>query len=63
MGSSTGTNADEICVSGKGTRMALLSIPQRNMHTAAEVVDVNDIEATAQLMAEYILHRGGKANA
>ena len=63
MGSSTGTNADEICVSGKGTRMALLSIPQRNMHTAAEVVDMNDIEATAQLMAEYILQREDKANA
>ena len=63
MGSSTGTNADEICVSGKGTRMALLSIPQRNMHTAAEVVDMDDIEATAQLMAEYILQREGKANA
>lgn len=63
MGSSTGTNADEICVSGKGTRMALLSIPQRNMHTAAEVVDMNDIEATAQLMAEYILFREVKTNA
>ncbi len=63
MGSYTGTNADEIVTAGKGTKMALLSIPQRNMHTAAEVMDMNDIEATAQLMAEYIISREEKKNA
>ncbi len=63
MGSATGTNADDIATSGKGARMALLSIPQRNMHTAVEVVDLADIEATAQLMAAYVLSREDKDNA
>lgn len=60
MGSSTGTNADDIGTSASGCKMALLSIPQRNMHTCVEIVDINDIEATAQLMAEYILSREEK---
>lgn len=63
MGSSTGTNADDIATAGKGTKMALFSIPQRNMHTAVEVVDLDDIEATAQLMAAYIINREEKRNA
>ncbi len=63
MGSATGTNADDIAAAGKGRRMALLSIPQRNMHTANEVVDLADIEATAKLMAAYILRREEEKNA
>ncbi len=62
MGRSTGTNCDQIQVAGKGVKTALLSIPLRNMHTAAEVCDLADIENTAKLMAEYIIERGG-ANA
>ena len=57
MGGKTGTNCDEIQVSGKGIKTALLSIPLRNMHTAVEVCDLADIESTAKLMAEYILER------
>ncbi len=59
MGGKTGTNCDEIQVSGKGVKTALLSIPLRNMHTAVEVCDLEDIENTAKLMAEYIIERGG----
>ncbi|MBQ3007882.1 MAG: M20/M25/M40 family metallo-hydrolase [Clostridia bacterium] len=62
MGGKTGTNCDEIQISGRGVKTALLSIPLRNMHTAVEVCDLEDIENTAKLMAEYILERGG-ANA
>ncbi len=58
MGRNTGTNCDEIQVSGKGVKTALLSIPLRNMHTAVEVCDLEDIENTAKLMAEYIIERG-----
>mgnify|MGYP002239543850 CR=1 FL=1 len=47
MGGRTGTNCDEIQISGSGVRTALLSIPIRNMHTAAELCDLADIEATA----------------
>lgn len=62
MGGKTGTNCDEIQVSGRGVKTALLSIPLRNMHTAVEVCDLEDIENTARLMAEYIIERSG-ANA
>ena len=57
MGGRTGTNGDDIQVSGRGIKTALLSIPIRNMHTAVEVVDLADIENTARLMAEYIIER------
>ena len=59
MGGKTGTNCDEIQVSGRGVRTALLSVPLRNMHTACEVCDLDDIENTARLMAEYITERSG----
>lgn len=62
MGGKTGTNCDEIQVSGKGVKTALLSVPLRNMHTACEVCDLEDIENTARLMAEYIAERS-KENA
>lgn len=58
MGRRTGTNCDNIQTAGKGIKTALLSVPQRNMHTAVEVCDPEDIENTAKLMAEYILERG-----
>ena len=56
MGGASGTNADRIQAPA-GTPCALLSIPQRSMHTAAEVVDIQDIESTARLMAAYIMER------
>ena len=59
MGGKTGTNCDQIQTSGRGVKTALLSIPLRNMHTAAEVCDLADIESTARLLAEYISERGG----
>ncbi len=62
MGRKTGTNCDEIQVAGRGIKTALLSIPIRNMHTAVELCDLEDIENTARLMAEYIIERGS-ANA
>lgn len=63
MSSSTGTNADVIAVSAHGKKTALLSFPLKNMHTAVEVIDPDDIESTAQLMAEYILTYGGNCSA
>ena len=54
MGGKTGTNGDEIAVSRSGVRTALISIPLRYMHTPAEVIDLRDVEYTAELLAEYI---------
>lgn len=59
MGGRTGTNCDEIQVAGKDVKTALISVPLRNMHTAVEVCDLEDIESTARLMAEYIIERSG----
>lgn len=59
MGGKTGTNCDQIQVAGKGVKTALISVPLRNMHTAVEVCDLEDIESTARLMAEYIIERSG----
>ena len=52
MGGSTGTDADSIFVSKCGVPTALLSIPQRYMHTPVEVIDVRDAESVARLMSE-----------
>ena len=53
----TGTNADHIQLSRGGVKCALLSIPLRSMHTGVEVIDTRDVEATAELLAAYILKK------
>ena len=53
MAGATGTDADEIAVSGCGVRTVLFSIPQRYMHTPVEVVDPADVESTAALIAAF----------
>ncbi len=63
MGGETGTDADRIDIAGNGARMGLISIPQRYMHTPVEVVDLQDIESTADLIAAYLLQRGGNCHA
>jgi len=57
MGGRTGTNADALQTVAAGIPCALLSISLRNMHTAGEIADMGDIEATARLMAAYIRER------
>lgn len=57
----TGTNADHIAISRGGVKTALVSISQRYMHTAVEVISLDDVEATAALLADYII-RGGAFN-
>lgn len=53
MGGKTGTDADEIAVARGGVRTALLSVPQRYMHTPVELVDSRDVENTGRLMAAF----------
>ena len=53
MAGATGTDADEIAVSGCGVRTVLFSIPQRYMHTPVEVIDPADVESTAALIAAF----------
>ena len=54
MGGSTGTNADSLSLVRGGRRSGLVSVPQRNMHTPAEIVDLKDMANTAKLLAEYL---------
>lgn len=60
MGGATGTNLDVITSQKGGCPGGLVSIPQRNMHTPAEVVDMTDIENCAKLLAGFI--KGGYFN-
>lgn len=62
-GGSTGTNADVITVSESGIKTALISIPQKYMHSPIEVVDITDVENTAKLIACYVKERAGEFNA
>jgi endoglucanase len=50
----TSTNADRYSVSREGAKVCTVSIPLRNMHTPAEVIDLRDVEYTAQLLAAYL---------
>lgn len=54
MASRTGTNADVISVSGDGVPTALISIPIRNMHTPNEIVDIKDIKACGEIIANAV---------
>lgn len=54
MSGRTGTNADHITISKSGIPSALVSLPQRYMHTPVEVVDIRDIENCAKLIARFI---------
>lgn len=53
MGGKTGTNADHISINRGGVNCGLLSIPQRYMHTAVEVVSIKDMEDTTELLFNY----------
>lgn len=53
MNANTGTDADKIGITKTGVRTVTLSIPLRYMHTPTEVVELGDIEQTAQLIAEF----------
>lgn len=54
MNGRTGTNADHITISKGGVPSALVSLPQRYMHTPVEVADIRDIETSAKLIAEFL---------
>ncbi len=63
MGGRTGTNADSINNTGKGVKTALISVPLRYMHTGIEVINLDDIENSAKLIAEYLLKKEAECGA
>lgn len=52
----TSTNADQYSVSRNGAEACTISIPLRNMHTPVEVIDLEDIRSTGELIAKFIIH-------
>ena len=54
-------SAETIAVTRGGVAVGLLSIPQKNMHTGVEVVDLADVAHTGQLLAAYICAGGKEA--
>ena len=58
MSGSSGTNAWPIQVSREGVATAVLSIPERYMHTPLEVVHRRDLEKTAKLLTAFVENLG-----
>jgi endoglucanase len=52
-GRGTSTDADAIQISRSGVPTGLVSIPLRYMHSPVEVVDLDDVEATVELIAAF----------
>jgi endoglucanase len=56
----TGTDANAMQLARGGSAAALVSIPNRYMHSPVEVVSLGDLETTVSLIAETILAMSGK---
>lgn len=56
--SHTGTDADSIYVTKAGIPTAVLSLPQRYMHSPAETVSTRDLEQLARILGQFCLSLG-----
>ena len=54
-GGSTYTDGDTILMSGSGVPVALVSIPERYMHSSAEVVNEKDLDDCVELISEFLM--------
>lgn len=51
----TFTDADAIHLSRDGVATGVVSVPNRYMHSPSEMVSLSDLEATANLLAEFVI--------
>ena len=58
----TGTDANALQLTRSGVATALISIPNRYMHTPVEVVSLADLESSAKLVAETVLRIDRRSN-
>lgn len=58
----TGTDANAIQITRAGVASALVSIPNRYMHTPVEIIDIKDLESAARLLAETICSITSRTN-
>ena len=57
---SGGTDTAEVQLTRSGVATALVSIPNRYMHTPVEICDIRDVENAIELIAETIASFSGK---
>jgi len=60
MSTTTGTDADRFFRERGGIPTAAVGIPNRYMHTPAEVVDTEDVEGTADLLAAFAVREADR---
>lgn len=58
----TGTNGWHMQICQEGIATAVLSLPLKYMHTPIEVLDLEDMETTAKLLASFTLGLGEEAD-
>lgn len=51
-----GTDAGELSLAHSGIPAGVLSIPSRNAHTSNEIIDLNDLEATKELLKVFVMN-------
>jgi len=61
MSGHTGTNGWEMQISREGVATSVVSLPLKYMHTPIEVLDLEDIEAVAKLLAAFTVDLGKEA--
>ncbi|WP_175615386.1 M42 family metallopeptidase [Piscibacillus halophilus] len=49
-----GTDAGELSLAQQGVPTGVLSIPSRNAHSSIELIDLNDLDATKELLTEFV---------
>jgi endoglucanase len=59
-GRSTGTDADAFYTSQGGIPSLNVGLPNRYMHTPVEVIDLEDLDAAADLLAEFASQSEGR---
>ena len=62
VGRDTATDADAIHIAREGVATALVSIPNRYMHSPCEMVSLDDVQHTAELIAEACRAVDGKTD-
>lgn len=61
MAGHTGTNAWPMQISREGVATSVVSVPLKYMHSPVEVLDLEDMEHTAQLLAAFVQDLGKEA--
>jgi endoglucanase len=53
IGRRSGTDADAVALTRAGIPTSLVEVPLRYMHSPVEIIQLDDVEATARLLAAF----------